>query len=397
MNPKIKPSMKLSSIYGTDLIFLGRPSPNARRWLPRNEISLDMLTSSMLTVVGDMPIVCAASVSSHDALCLLRDAGFQISCEIYRYFDVADYMSMLKKICADESVVAVQHVHPLTDIPAEFCCIEPETLSFVNNKANLNKLVPPGNTPVREIVSVDQMTFLDRKFNLPFIIKAVTNESTGGGIDVGICREIKDIEKATADFADCQHVVVEEYLDIRKNLCLNYCVKADGEINYLGFAEQVSDEQGMYQGNWIEAGDKCSLDAIEVGISICRKAFEMGYYGIVGIDLAVFENGNCKVFDLNFRCNGSTPALLYAESLYKHHPNQVMRFRRMTGRYNYRDLLNSVYKAMDKGILLPLGSCDPEAGPYVQEKPILNGIILGENRQHIMENERDLISMGLDI
>ena len=74
-----------------------------------------------------------------------------------------------------------------------------------------------------------------------------------------------------------------------------------------------------------------------------------------------------------------------------------MRFRRMTGRYNYRDLLNSVYKAMDKGILLPLGSCDPEAGPYVQEKPILNGIILGENRQHIMENERDLISMGLDI
>lgn len=397
MNPTLQPSRTFSSIYGNAFVFMARSSPNASRWLPREEMVLDMATATMLTVLGDMSVVCAASVSTPDALGLLRDAGFQLPREIHRYVDVADYMKILKKFCVAGLKMVVQHVHPLSEIPPECSWIAPAVLSFVNNKANLEKLVPNGNIPSRKIMPAKQLADTDRSWCFPVVIKAVTDESSGGGIDVRICRNGNDIQKAASYFRDCRHVVVEEYLDIRRNLCLHYCVTADGVIDYLGFAEQVSDEQGIYRGNWIEAGDKCPAEAVEVGKSIVRAAYKRGYYGILGMDMAVLEDGYCKVFDLNFRSNGSTSTLLYAQSVHQHYRKPVIRLRRLTGRGNYRDLLNAVYRAMAGGILLPLGSCDPEAGPYVRERPLLAGMILGETRQDVLENERELVSLGLDI
>lgn len=397
MNPALQPSRTFSSIYGNAFIYMARTSPNATRWQPHGEMVLDIMTATMLTILGDMPIVCAASVSTPDALGLLRDAGMQITDEIHRYFDVADYMRMLQKLYADGPKMVMQHVHPLSEMPSERCWIAPSILSFVNNKANLERFVPCGNIPSRNILFAKQISCVDRSWSLPVVIKAVTDETNGGGVDVRICRDGNDIQRAAEYFTGCRCVVVEEYLDIRRNLCLHYCVTKDGVIDYLGFAEQVSDEQGIYQGNWIEVGDECPIEAVEVGKSIVRAAYECGYYGVLGMDMAVLEDGHFKVFDLNFRGNGSTPAVLHAQSVYQHYRKPVIRLRRLTGRGNYRDMLNAVYRAMARGILLPLGSCDPEAGPYIGEYPLLSGMILGETRQEVWENERELVSMRLDI
>lgn len=78
MNNNFQPLRTFSSIYGNDFIFMPRPSPHASRWIYKEEIALDMTTTSMLTVIGDMEIVCASSVSTDDALNLLHDAGFQL-------------------------------------------------------------------------------------------------------------------------------------------------------------------------------------------------------------------------------------------------------------------------------------------------------------------------------
>jgi hypothetical protein len=393
----LQPSRTFSSIYGNDFIFMARTSPNATRWQPQGEMVLDIMTATMLTILGDMPVVCAASVSTSDALGLLRDAGIQITCEIHRYFDVADYMRMLQKPYAEGSKMVMQHVHLPSEIPPERCWIAPSILSFVNNKANLGKLVPKENIPHRKILPAKELVHADSAWSLPVVIKAVTDETSGGGVDVRICRDVKDIQKTAEYFTDCRQVVIEEYMDIRRNLCLHYCVTEDGVIDYLGFTEQVSDEQGIYRGNWIEVGDECSLEAVDVGKSIVRSAYKQGYYGVLGMDMAVLGDGHCKVFDLNFRGNGSLPALLYARSVYENYRKPVIRLRRLIGTGNYQEMLNAVYRAMAKGILLPLGSCDPEAGPYILERPLLTGIILGETRQEIWENEHELVSMGLDI
>jgi hypothetical protein len=397
VNSTLQPLNLISSVYGATPIFIARSSPNASRWLPQSALERDMATASMLTVLGDMPIVCAASVSTPDALSLLRDAGFQSPKKIYRYADVKDYRRILHKFFNDGLVMVTQHVHPLSEMPPEYCWIAPPVLSFLNNKANLENLVPKENVPFREIVSVDQIVNSKRKWMAPVVIKAVTDESTGGGIDVRICLSGDDVKKAASYFADCCFVVCEEWMDIRRNLCLHYSITNVGNITYLGFTEQVSDDRGAYCGNWLEDGTVCPVDAVEVGASIVRTAYEHGYYGIVGIDMAVWEEQPCKVFDLNFRANGSTPAILYSQSIYRNHQKPVIRLRRLKGSGNYRDMLNSVYRAMTKGILLPLGSCDPEKGNYVEKHPLLTGMILGETRQDVLENERELASMGLDI
>ncbi|PKN52083.1 MAG: hypothetical protein CVU55_08485 [Deltaproteobacteria bacterium HGW-Deltaproteobacteria-13] len=397
MNPALHPARTFSSIYGPSFVFMARTSPHATRWQPPGEMVLDMMTATMLTILGDMPIVCAASVSTPDALNLLRDTGFQVPSEIHRYFDVADYIRLLQNLCQDGPKMVVQHVHPPSEMPPQRCWIAPSVLSYINNKANLENLVPKSNLPIRKIVSVDQIAGRSRSWSTPVVIKAVTDETTGGGIDVRICRNNSDIQKAAEYFKDCRYVVVEEYMNILRNLCLHYCVTANGGIDFLGFTEQVSDEQGIYHGNWLEAEAVCPTDAVEAGTSIVRAAYERGFYGILGMDVAVPEDGPCKVFDLNFRGNGSSPARLYSKSVYQHYRKPVIRLRRLTGKGNYRDMLNAAYRAMAQGILLPLGSCDPEAGPNFRERPLLTGMILGETRRNVLENERKLAFLGLDI
>jgi hypothetical protein len=397
IHPALQPATTLESIFGSGFVFAARSSPHAGHWLPQDEIGLDMITAGMLLVLGDMPVVCAASVSTSEALNLLRDAGMLIPRDIHRYYDTAEYLQILQKLRSDGSRMVVQHVHPLSEIPLERCWVAPSVLSFVNNKANLEYLVPKGHIPAREIIPMDQVACLNRSWNAPIVIKAVTDESTGGGLDVRICRSVSDIQKAAEYFKSCRHVVIEEYMDIRQNLCLHYCVTADGRIDYLGFAEQVSDENGIYCGNWIETESDCIAEAVEVGASIVHAAFERGYYGILGMDMAVLEDGHCKVFDLNFRGNGSTPAVLYSQSIYKNYGKPVIRLRRLKGRSSYRDMLDAVYQAMSKKILLPLGSCDPGAGPYAGKRPLLNGMILGRTRQEVEENESELTFMGFDI
>jgi hypothetical protein len=397
MNKILEPAKTFSSIYGTDKIFIGRSSPNATRWLPEGELALDMLSGGMLTVLGGMPVVCAVSASTPPGLDLLRDAGFQLPSTIVHYNGTAEYLSVIRRICAEGATVVTQHVHPEKEVPRENLWIDPAALSFVNNKASLYDLVPACYRPDRDIVPVSQLAANERVRCGPVVIKAVTDESTGGGVDVRICRNEDDLPLAVEYFSDCSRVVVEEYLDISRNLCLNYDVTGGGEIDFLGFADQVSDDRGIYRGNWIESGMECPPTVAEVGRNIVRSAFDRGYWGFLGIDIALLANGECKVFDLNFRANGSTPAVLLAESVYRRFDRPVMRLRRFSGTDGYRQLLQAARQAMNEEIFLPLGSCDPSAGPYPNERPLMTGLILGQTRFDVLENERKLMSLGMEI
>jgi hypothetical protein len=227
------------------------------------------------------------------------------------------------------------------------------------------------------------------------VIKAATDESTGGGFDVVICRSEQDLVCAMSVFSVCREVVVESYMDICRNLCLHFSVTRDGCIEYLGFAQQVSDEMGRYRGNWIESEAACPPAAIAMGFDIMHSSFVRGYYGVAGMDVAVLPDGSCKVFDLNFRGNGSTPAVLYARGVQEKYAGSVIRFRRFIAAGSYQEMLAAAYRAMAANLLLPLGSCDPEAGPYCSERPLLIAMIPGETRQHVIEMECQLAAMGL--
>jgi len=391
----LKPTQSLSQIYGSDVIYSPRASPNACIWLPHDEFILDSMTGGQIPVAGDISIFCAASVSTPEGLQLLRDAGFDIPRVVFRYYAVTDYLHKLKSLYNERRKLALLHAHPASELPLEACWVKPETLSFLNNKANLAALVSPRHVPTRRMLMPGRLLIELSSHCFPLVVKAATDESSGGGVDVVICRTVRDLKRATVLFQSCTRVVIEEFLPIKRNLCLNYAATAEGVINYLGCAEQVSSAQGKYQGNWIDPTTMAPPLAIEIGTRVVAAGFALGYYGCVGIDMAVLENDRIIVFDLNFRVNGSTAALLLAESVQHTTGRTVLRFRALQGSGIYRDLFNSAYAALHKGIFLPLSSYDPEVGGYPRARPRMTGLILGKTREEVEEHERELSTMGL--
>ena len=395
MSAWLKPIQSLSQIYGSDVIYSPRASSNACTWLPHDEFILDSMTGGQIPVAGDMPILCAAGVSTPAGLQLLRDAGFDIPQAVFRYFTATDYLRKLKNLYKKSKRIALLHVHPVSELPSEACWVKPEMLSFINNKANFAILVSQRHLPARRMLMPSRLLIETLPHCFPLVAKAATDESSGGGVDVAICRTSRDLKRATVLFQSCRRVVIEEFLPIKRNLCLNYSATAEGMINYLGCAEQVSDAQGKYQGNWIDATTTAPLLAIEIGTRVVAAGFALGYYGCVGIDMAVREDGRIVIFDLNFRVNGSTAALLLAESVQRTSGRTVLRFRALQGSGTYRDLLNSAYAAIRKGIFLPLSSYDPGVGGYPRARPRMTGLILGNTREEVKEHERELSTMGL--
>lgn len=396
MNKDLNPALKFSSLYGDGLIFVSRPSPNASRWLPQGDIASDMLTAGLLTVIGNMTTLCASSVSTPYCLGLLKEVGFNLPNEIIRFSNREEYLSLIKKFCSESQKLVTQHVHTEEEITPECCWINPRVLSFVNNKANLSKLTPADKTPTREIVSLRDISKLDSNWRLPAVIKAVTDQSTGAGADVRICFNSKQLEQAISFFKDCSCIIVEEFMQIVRNLCLNFRITKEGCIKYLGFAEQVSDENGIYQGNWIDISAECPREAIDICTEIAQAGFGKGYFGIVGIDIAVLANEEIKVFDLNFRANGSTPAVLYAQSIYERYQKPVMRFRRLISIHGFIKMIKTVEWAIKEGLFLPLACFDPQAGNYQKEQPRILGLILGNTRQDVFNIERILAKKGLN-
>lgn len=134
MNVALQPLITLSSIYGNSFIFMARTSPNATRWHPQDEMVLDISTATMLTILGDMPIVCAASVSTSDALNLLRDAGFQLPHKIYR-FDKKGYAPDMFNVDAISSGAERLELNAKAMLKKVFGC--PVVSRYSNNENGL--------------------------------------------------------------------------------------------------------------------------------------------------------------------------------------------------------------------------------------------------------------------
>ena len=99
-----------------------------------------------------------------------------------------------------------------------------------------------------------------------------------------------------------------------------------------------------------------------------RRAATRGYRGIAGFDMVVDYNGDLKVINLNFRLNGSTPAVLWKKSLCeKFGSDCVTRLVQWSVPGPLARHLSALHRLVDAGELLPLAVFDPV------ECPCLNG------------------------
>lgn len=396
MGPAITPAYTFERFFGHEAVYCQRISPSFCTWLPLGDARIDAMTGGSLTVSGAMSQICSAAVATPDGLQLLQNAGLPVPRgELFRYRDGDEYLQVLQRLTSCGRIVASQYRQGVTELPAASYWIQPEVLSFVNNKANLAALVDQAVLPCRRVMAGNVLETTMTAHGLPFVVKAATDEPTGAGLDVVLCRTPADLARAAGLFTALPQVIMEEYLQMERNLCLNFGITATGEVSYLGCAEQICDDDGMYLGNWFGAEVNTPPKAITVGTSVAEKSFSLGYYGLLGIDMAVLADGQLRVYDLNFRINGSTVPLLLVDSLLETTGRKLAKLDRFVGPGTYQELLDVAYGEMAKGTLIPFSSYDPAAVGHPDWPPRMLVLMVGDSREEIDATRRELAAAGL--
>ena len=208
-----------------------------------------------------------------------------------------------------------------------------------------------------------------------------------------ICRSSADLCQAERLFSRCEQIVVEEMLEIRRNPCLNFAVMVDGEVRYLGFADQDIGPDGKYRGNWMEAASPIAQGAIDVAMEPVRRAAELGYCGVAGVDLAFTPDGAIYVLDLNFRLNGCTPMILLADALKDGGGAEVIHFRKLQGRLGGDALADALTPFVRDGRLVPLSLFDAVAAGYPGKPASVQALTLGSSREEVLALEAEIVAV----
>jgi len=390
----LRPLLTLSDVYGPGLIYNGYVHPQACRWLPSDPLVRDGVGAAQICIAGDMPTLCHRAAVLPETLALFRDAGAELRADIDTYHDHASYLDQVGKLSGLGWRFVHQFVQPAAEIARATGWVDGDLVSRLNNKCGLDKLVPPNHVPRRLLTPPEDL----RADSFPCVVKACSDQSSGGGVDVRVCHGPEDVAEARRYFRDCDRAVVEEWLDIAENLCLNYAILGLSDVRYLGVAEQIVDEQGGFHGNRIAVGTEASALARRVTEEIARSAAALGYRGIAGLDVAVLRDGQVRVLDLNFRLNASTRALLLREAIAARFGATLLHAASFKMAAPFATLLSVARAALERGELVPLSVFSAEAAGYpAGTENRLSGIVPGRDRDEIEERLGRLSRSGLHL
>jgi hypothetical protein len=391
----VRPAVTLDRVFDTQAVYCPRVSFTTPGWVPSASAVLALVTSRELCIAGTMTVVCSESAVSEEGFTLLAEAGLPMRARVVTFRDREEYASLLRGLASAGRPIVLQHLHAADEVPPASYWIPPSLLSFLNNKGNLAELVPAELVPERRIVVPDAMPAGDVLLRHgPVVMKAASDLSTAAGVAVAICRTPDDVDTARTALAGAERIVLESFLDIRRNVCVHVVVEPDGRARYLGAAEQVCDEHGRYGGNWLDPPSvPPGIEPAAIGIT--ERAAALGYRGFAGFDMAECTDGRLRVLDLNFRLNGSTAAMLLYDELVRTRGLAVMRLRIWAGRGSFAEMVATAREATARKFLVPLSTYCPPGGASAADPPRLLGLVLGTSRDAVRRREEELATCGL--
>ncbi|WP_409272090.1 hypothetical protein V1499_20325 [Neobacillus sp. SCS-31] len=391
---KIEPSMTLRDIFGPELVFNPRVSFQGLGWVPSNENMDDFRTGALLPIAGDMPLVCNGRTVTDETLGLFEKAGITPASNLLVYDSEESFYSLVDELNSGPLKKVMNHPVPESEVPEENYWIDKDVFSYLNNKANLGELVPLAHRPIRIVVTPSEARSVKDEWGLPFVMKAGTDLPNGGGHDVFFCHTDEDFAEGLKSLEDSESIVIEEIVDIRKNYCIQFAKTHDGRIIYLGAGEQITTDSGEYKGNWISNAEGPPDVAIALGKSIMEKACRLGYKGVAGFDILLSEDGRVLCIDLNFRLNGSTPALLLKDSIFERHNMEDMMYKTWKIDSEWDEFLSVCKNMIESGALIPLAIYHPDDEGDQGSQPFINGILIGHSRDDILKKEQYLAEKG---
>jgi len=293
--------------------------------------------------------------------------------------------------------IAFQHPHDAGTVPAASQLVDPLLLAFLNNKANLADLVPPGYCPPRRVADRQQISALVPTTADPVVLKLATDLSTGAAGAVVIARSATDIAGALRRFPEGNALIVEDFIPHARSLCLNFAATGD-EVVFLGGADQLVDLEGVHRGSLLgePAPDRLE-EAIEVGFEITRRAVRRGYRGVAGFDVAFGEDlTRPMVFDLNFRfCASTLPLIWFASISEQQNGCHAGRMSVVSGPADFAPLATRLRDGVASGAVFPYAAFDPAATEHRTAAPVARVLIVGENRRQVEDRLASLRGAGL--
>ncbi len=383
-------------MFGPGVVYCPAVSFTDPGWVPDDRVILDLIAGRELAVAGRLRVLCSAAAVTAPGLQLLADAGLSVEAELITFAGPQEYGAQLDRLQRAGARLAVQHAHPTSEIPPAAYLTSLGLLQSLNNKGELARFVPHALLPERHVfggaTEIPPAEVLLARGSV--VLKVATDASSGGGYDVWICRTPAEVETMRGRIGRAERIVVESWFEMVQSPCLHFAVGPNGEVQYLGAAEQVSDMTGRYGGNWLDVAPTVPPAGVEAAGAVVEQAAALGYRGLVGIDVALLRDGSIKIYDLNFRVNGSTAAVLLLPELARTRGVRVARYRTWRAP-SFPHLLAVAHDAVARGILLPLATCDPRVVGMPEAQPALAGVLLGLTRAELLAHEASLAARGL--
>lgn len=191
-------------------------------------------------------------------------------------------------------------------------------------------------------------------------------------------------------------VIIEPFLNAVSSPNDQWVIERDGKITHLGMRDQLC-EQGMVHTGTL-FGEKTSPDVLnyiaETSMKIVNNMAELGYWGVVGIDYIVSDDGIFPV-ENNARFNGSSYVSMIVNNIEKlTSPTPYWKFIKIkTVACTFIELTERIKPVLYDGNKLnsvfPF-NCDalPETGNFAV-------ILLAQNLDRIIYLEQSLKEMGV--
>ena len=377
------PARKHTSVFGPGAVLTARLPLSEAGANTADPHLCDAYTGPIMAIADQTPVICSAGVASPCGLDLLGAAGIPVSREIRTYRTTEDFKRLVADVISSGERLLCQHVHDEDEVPAEACMVAPSLLRYLNNKANLPAIVGPDGAPRRTPISPEDVASL--RLDESWVLKVCSDESSGGGYGVYVHPAGAAIGNPSFVQPGAE-LIVEEYLDLVENWCVQFCVEAIGPPRMLGATEQLISATGAYGGSRV-GGSVLPATAVQLCQSVAERARELGFIGYCGIDTGLTSSGEVRIFDLNFRINASTPPLLVLNAIAASRgPSWEGRGRWQT--YRHSGSLSDLVKRLDgiypDGALVPIASYDPAFTANGSGTSLLSALVVGDDEQDLV-------------
>lgn len=389
---------RLERYYPEGCFLAPRADERWGRWHSADPHVIEFMTGQALSCGGDLPLICQRGTLSPAGLSAMRDAGLRVASQVHPYADRNDYPATVARLVSEGLRPIMPYWNPGDIGAAGEPLVAPDLHCLLNNKAKMDQLVPEAGLPRRRSIGTgDIAAAAIRHEPLPFVVKVATDLPNAGGVDVAIVRKDRHRRRAIRQFGSDTSLIVEAYLEIAHNHCVQYAVLPDGSVEYLGSSAQVCMRNGVHVGNIVDPAKPVATAAIALGRSIAERGAALGFRGIAGFDIVTTTTGETLALDLNFRLVSSTAQVLLHEELSNERnlPLSRLVFCRFDGELG--EMMRRCAGGIRSGWLAPLATFDPLYGQLGQGQSRARMLVFGKSLPELEARLEELEVLGVEI